>query len=54
MTVRLSDDIKDALDRLCKRENRSMSNMIQTLIKNEAVKSGCYVPPPVRHSDPKV
>lgn len=47
LTVRLDDDVRAALERLAQRDSRSLSAMIQTLIKNQALKDGCYVHPPL-------
>jgi len=54
ITIRISVDVKAALLRLKQRNSRSMSGMVEHLIKQEALREGCYIHPPLSSVDKKV
>lgn len=48
LTIRLDDDVRQAANRLAKIEGRSLSSLIQKMLRDEAVKRGTFVPQPLR------
>ena len=45
LVIRLDDDIRAALERLAQRDTRSLSGMVQKLIRDEALRSGAMTVP---------
>jgi predicted transcriptional regulator len=48
LTIRLTPEARTALERLAQQDDRSMSSMLNALIKEKAVEKGLYTPQPLR------
>ena len=48
MTLRLSPEARQALERLAQQDERSMSSMVSMLIRDRAIEKGVYAPAPLR------
>lgn len=48
LTIRLDEDVRQAADRLAKIEGRSLSGLIQKMLRDEAIRRGAFVATPLR------